>query len=242
MEEKLERILNSLKNYKETTNCKGVVLGISGGKDSTVVAMLAKLVWGENVVGLLMPNGEQTDLNDSIEICESIGLKYEIFNIANAYKEICSIGKGIQSEKAKSNIPPRIRMTILYAYAQNIGYRVLGTGNLSEISIGWFTKWGDGACDFDPISHLTCTEVVCLGCLLAEKFELDDRFIKKDPADGLTGKTDEENFGFSYTKLDKYILYGNSGNAEVNTKIEKLFSASEHKRRMPYSVSDYLKE
>ena len=160
-----ETIINFLKKYKEDTGASGVVLGISGGKDSTVVAMLSTLVWGyDNVFGVIMPNGEQKDINDSIEVCETLDIPYTIVNIENSYKDILNQIHGVEiTDKAKTNIAPRLRMTTLYAIAQSLGYRVIGTGNASERYIGWFTKFGDGGCDFNPIANLTCTEVIELG-------------------------------------------------------------------------------
>lgn len=124
-----KRILSWLNQYREETNCKGVVLGLSGGKDSTVVAMLAKKVWGNNVVAILMPNGEQKDIEDSINIAKSLGIKHYIINISNAYQSLINeVETCIQpvNGKAKTNIPPRLRMTTLYAIAQTLGYRVIG--------------------------------------------------------------------------------------------------------------------
>ena len=179
-EKEYKSIIDWMTMYKDATKCKGVVLGISGGKDSTVVAMLSKKVFGDNVFGVIMPNGVQSDIDDAIQVCESLKLNYSIVNIGKAYdsllgsieyktvknyetldRTIVDNGPKI-SDKAKTNIPPRLRMTVLYAIAQTLGYRVIGTGNRSERSIGWFTKYGDGGCDFNPIALLTCTEVIQL--------------------------------------------------------------------------------
>ena len=253
-----DRIIQWLERYKKLTNCKGVVLGISGGKDSTVVAMLAKKVWGDNVFGVLMPNGAQKDIQDSIQVCETLGLNYNIVNIERAYNSI--IG-GIEnkvvkdyetldrtivtngpkiSDKAKTNIPPRLRMITLYAIAQSIGYRVIGTGNASERTIGWTTKWGDSAYDFNPIACLTCREVVELGIELAKEFGLDDKLIIKKPSDGLTGKSDEDNFGFTYKQLDDWILLGTSGDKEIDDKIQYLRECGMHKQTMPKIFDPYI--
>lgn len=247
----LEKVLSWLKNYKEETNCRGVVLGLSGGKDSTVVAMLAKKVWGaENVFGIIMPNGEQADIDDAIDIAEQLEIKNTIVNIGDTVTTLIRdivlfegrnhlggkdwFDNGVQiSGKAETNIPPRIRMTILYAIAQSIGYRVIGTGNASEAYIGWTTKWGDSANDFNPIAHLTCTEVIEIGKILAQELGLDEKYVNKSPADGLTGKTDEDNFGFTYEELDRYIHNDTSIPEETARKIEKLHAASEHKRQPP---------
>lgn len=233
------KIINWLNEYKEKTNAKGVVLGVSGGKDSTVVAMLSKLVFGsDNVFGVIMPNGDQKDIDDSLTICKTLDIPYIIVNIKDSYDAILNQIHGVEvSDKAKTNIPPRLRMTTLYAIAQTLGYRVIGTGNASERYIGWFTKYGDGGCDLNPIAHLTCTEVVKLGKELCKEFNLSEELIIKKPADGLTGKSDEENFGFTYKQLDDYIrMVDGSGSKEVDEKIEKLHKYSEHKLNMPYTL------
>ena len=250
MEAKLKEILDWLEQYKEITRCRGVVLGISGGKDSTVVAMLAKKVWGDNVLGVLMPNHNQADLDDSLKIVETLGINFKVVNIGKVYDSLLEVvedeGSGSDycngkvfniSRKSLTNIPPRIRMTVLYAIAQTIGYRVIGTGNASEAYIGWTTKWGDSAYDFNPIAHLTCTEVMAIGELLAEKFGLDKKYVVKTPSDGLCGKSDEDSFGFTYSTLDGYIT-GGASNTDYETalKIEQMHQASEHKRNMPATL------
>ncbi|MBP3436987.1 MAG: NAD(+) synthase [Clostridia bacterium] len=232
IKQECERILAQLKKYKEETACLGVVLGISGGKDSTTVAMLAKAVWGDKVLGVLMPNGEQKDLDDSLEICRQLALSYYVVNIRDAFDGLLGAIPAEISDKSKTNIPPRLRMTTLYAIGQTMGYRVIGTGNASEGYIGWTTKWGDSAYDLNPIGSLTCSEVVELGVYLAEQMGLDPAFVVKPPSDGLTGKTDEDNFGFTYAELDAYIKTG-KGNPETIEKIEKMHRASAHKRAMP---------
>ena len=234
-----DQVINWLEDYKNHTNCKGVVLGISGGKDSTTVAMLAKKVWGDNVVGVMMPNGDQRDLDDSVAICEALKLRNVKINIGDTVKGVIdTINVSAPfvevSKKAITNIPPRIRMTTLYAIAQSIGYRVIGTGNASEAYIGWTTKWGDSAYDLNPIAGLTCGEVVKLGLELAEEFGLDPKYIVKKPADGLTGKTDEDNFGFTYENLDNFINGTGFVPAEVKEKILAMHNVTEHKRCMPY--------
>lgn len=246
MEKVKNEIIDWLTNYKNTTNCKGVVLGISGGKDSTVVAMLAKKVWKDNVFGVLMPNGEQADISDSLEIVKSIGIDYTIVNVNSAYTSLLDsiessktkFDKDIEiTKQAKTNIPPRLRMTTLYAIAQSMDYRVIGTGNASETYIGWTTKFGDGGHDLNPIAHLTCTKVMELGKLLAKDFNLDERLVFKTPSDGLTGRSDEDNFGFTYAQLDAYIEDKNAPiPAEIKAKIDKMHALSEHKRNIPLKI------
>lgn len=253
MSEKLQKVLDWMNDFKSKNNVKGVVLGLSGGKDSTVVAMLAKKVLGDNVLAVLMPNGEQKDINDSVAIAKKLKLNYTIVNIKTCFdsliKEInrsacvCIPNEGPAfldyidiTEKSKTNIAPRLRMTTLYGIAQSLGYLVIGTGNYSEYMVGWTTKFGDSACDFNPIGHLTCTEVIEIGKELATEFGLDEKYIVKKPADGLTNKTDEDNLGFTYKELDDYLMLGKEG-PNID-KIKNMIKWSEHKRKMPPKVED----
>lgn len=256
MKEVYEGIVSFLKNYQEHTHVKGYVLGISGGKDSTVVAkLLVDAVGKENVLGVLMPNGEQKDISDSIEVCKYLDIRYINVNIKSSFTSLLnsierdvlkdSINVGIPnlvsdgtniivSDKALTNVAPRIRMTILYTIAQSVGYRVAGTSNASELFIGWGTKWGDLASDINPISQLTCSEVISLGDYMGLPYDL----IHKTPADGLTGKSDEENFGFTYKELDTLIVKQRNltctgriqcAFTEQELKILKLHEAAYHK-------------
>ena len=217
------------------SGCKGVTLGLSGGKDSTVVAMLAVKVWEkENVHGLIMPNKSWDDVEDAMQIAKTLGIKYTIQPIRSAYEAV--VDNMAISPQAATNIAPRLRMTALYAYAQTNGLRVIGTGNRSERYIGWCTKFGDMGCDMNPIAHLTCGQVVEIGLHLAEEFGLNPSLIRRPPADGLTGKTDEDNFGFTYDQLDAYILNGTSGSKKIDKKIEKMHEAALHKLTMPTTM------
>lgn len=230
----LTDVLQWLEEYKNNTDCRGVVLGISGGKDSTVVAMLAKKVWGDNVLGVLMPNGEQSDIDDSVKVVNTLGIEHKCINIVNIVNSLKYAIPMSVTDKAMTNVPPRVRMTVLYTIAQTIGYRVIGTGNASEAYIGWTTKWGDSAYDFNPIYDLTRRDVVDIGLELASEFGLDKTFITKTPSDGLTNKSDEDNFGFTYDALDNYITgEGEVISCEVAEKIEQLHRYSAHKREMP---------
>ena len=234
MSEKLERVIQWMSDFKVKNNVKGVVLGLSGGKDSTTVAMLAKKVFGDKVLAVSMPNGEQTDIADVQGIIKSLNLQATTVNIKNAYDGLLAAAPVEISEKAKTNIAPRLRMTTLYGIAQTLGYLVIGTGNKSEAMIGWTTKFGDSACDFNPIGHLTCREVIEIGKELATEFGLDEGYIVKKPADGLTGKSDEDNLGFTYEELDDFLLYNIEGpNVE---KIKQMILWAEHKRIMPPKV------
>lgn len=236
MSEKLDKIINWMTEFKLKNNVNGVVLGLSGGKDSTVVAMLAKKVFGNNVLAVSMPNGIQSDISDVQTIITSLKLNAVTVNIKNTFDQLIYDTHLNISDKAKTNIAPRIRMTVLYSIAQSYDYLVIGTGNKSEAMIGWTTKFGDSACDFNPIGHLTCSEVIEIGKELAEEFGLDIGYIVKKPADGLTSKTDEDNFGFTYEELDNYLLYSIEG-PNIN-KIKNMITWAEHKRCMPPKVED----
>lgn len=225
-----EQIVKFIKNYVEGAHSKGVVIGMSGGKDSFVVAKLCTLAIGsDNVFGIIMPNGDQKDLSDAIAECELLKIRYKVANIKNLYDETIRLTKDALALNELSsvttlNIAPRLRMNLLYAVAGTLGYLVANTSNLSERMVGYSTKWGDGVGDFAPILSLTKTEV----CELGIELGLPDELVNKKPADGLTGKTDEDVMGFSYTELDEYIR--NGVKAENFDKIARMNRISAHKR------------
>lgn len=245
MKETYERLINGIKYYCDNTKCNGFVIGISGGKDSTVVAkLLVDALGKDKVFGVLMPNGVQKDIADSYKVCHLLDIDYQEVDIHYMYRELlqaihndCTqLDTAITmnhntysiTEKAKTNILPRLRMAVLYAIAQSRGFRVCGTGNLSEHYIGWFTKWGDGACDFNPIAHLTCIEVIKLGHYMGLPVEL----VSKTPSDGLTGKSDEENFGFTYRELDTYLRNPRNVSSKIIPKFEEMHKNSRHKTQV----------
>lgn len=204
-------------------NGKGccAVIGISGGKDSSVVAALCVEALGkDNVIGVLMPNGTQSDIDDSIKLVDFLKIPNITVNIAEGVNGILDNLKeciGI-SEQTRINLPPRIRMTTLYAVSQSLNGRVVGTDNASEAYIGYSTRWGDNVADLMPILNFTSEEVVAIGDVLRLPYELTH----KTPSDGLCGKTDEDNFGFTYKALNKYILTGKCDDEEVKAKIDNL--------------------
>jgi NAD+ synthase len=236
----LEYLNTVIKEYFKETN--KAILGISGGADSTIVAMLlVKAIGAKNVYGIMMPNGNQVDIADSRYICQTLKIHAKEVNIAPAYQGIANNETmDIELSKvAKINIAPRIRMTTLYAIGQTLGARVVGTGNGSELYIGWCTKHGDMAYDkLAPLGPYTKIEVVEMGKLLAmELFDINSEeytnmlaLITKVPTDGLTGKSDEENIGFTYQQLHDFQRKGSSGNPEIDEKIERMHQTSEHKR------------
>ncbi len=208
--------------------CKGVV-GISGGKDSSVVAaLLVEALGKENVVGVLMPKGEQFDIDVSITLCEFLDIKYYTVNINDAYnglmKELEKSGVPINTQ-AVTNLPPRIRMSTVYAVSQSVNGRVANTCNLSEDWVGYSTRYGDSVGDFSPLSKLTVQEVKEIGRVLG----LPSMFVDKVPIDGLCGKTDEDNLGFTYETLDRYIREGICEDEETKARIDRLHKINQFK-------------
>ena len=227
-----QNIINWIREYfNKQPNAKGAVLGISGGKDSTVVAkLLVEALGKDKVYGVLMPNGFQSDLEDSYRVVDLLGIRSTVINIKYLYNEFFRtlISEEI-SKQAKINVSPRLRMTVLYAIAGSKHYRVCGTSNLSESYIGYCTKHGDIGVDFNPIGNLTTSEVIAMGDYLGLPYDL----VHKTPSDGLCGKSDEDNLGFSYDQVNKVIKNGACGNKEIDIKIKKLHEYNEHKRNMP---------
>ena len=190
-------------------NGKGcnAVIGISGGKDSTIAAALCVEALGKDrVIGVLMPCGEQHDIDCSYAVVKHLGIKHYVVNIKAAVDGIKSaIPEELAlSEQSVTNLPPRIRMSTLYAVSQSCNGRVVNTCNLSEDWVGYSTRYGDSVGDFSPLSRLTVAEVKQIGYLLDVPRDLVDKI----PIDGLCGKTDEDNLGFTYAELDRYIRTG----------------------------------
>ena len=206
-----------------------VVIGISGGKDSSVVAALcAQALGARKVYGVLMPQGEQHDIDYSKDLVAHLGIKNITVNIKSAVETLLADIEKTElsaNKQAKVNTPARIRMTTLYAVSAIVDGRVANTCNLSEDWVGYSTKFGDSAGDFSPLARLTVTEVKAIGRALL----LPAKFIDKLPEDGLSGLSDEENLGFTYDVLDKYIREGICENAAVKEKIDRLHRINKHK-------------
>ena len=218
-------------------NGKGctAVVGASGGKDSSVTAALcAKALGADRVCAVLMPQGEQWDIAVSRDLVAFLGIKHFTVNIKTGVDAVFAAIResGIeQNRQAVINTPARIRMTTLYAVSASIGGRVANTCNLSEDWVGYSTKFGDAAGDFSPLSQLTATEVRAVG----REIGLPAKFVDKTPEDGLSGLSDEENFGFTYAVLDRYIREGVCENAETKKKIDLLNRSNLHKLKpMPF--------
>lgn len=207
------------------SDCNAVV-GISGGKDSSVVAALCVEALGkERVIGVLMPQGGQHDIDMAYMLVNHLGIKYYVVNIKDAVDGMISnLPKDMEiTSQTLQNIPPRIRMTTLYAISQSNNGRVANTCNLSEDWVGYSTRYGDSVGDFSPMSNLTVAEVKEIGYCLGLPKELVD----KTPIDGLCGKSDEENLGFTYAELDVYIRTG-----EIADKAKKELIDKKHKANL----------
>ena len=201
-------------------DCNAVV-GISGGKDSSVVAALCCEALGkERVIGVLMPCGEQFDIDCAHALVDHLGIKRYVINIKDAVDGVkAAMPKELElTAQTVNNLPPRIRMTTLYAVSQSCNGRVANTCNLSEDYVGYSTRYGDSAGDFSPLAKLTVDEVKQIGRVLG----LPDALVDKVPIDGLCGKTDEDNLGFTYAELDRYIRTGEIEDQEKKTRIDRL--------------------
>lgn len=205
--------------------CNAVV-GISGGKDSSIVAALCVEALGkERVIGVLMPNGEQADIDMAKLLVEHLDIKHYIINIKDAVDGLKNSIPFELSSQSVQNLPPRIRMSTLYAVSQSNNGRVANTCNLSEDWVGYSTRYGDNAGDFSPCSNLTVQEMKQIGSLLG----LPDVLVQKVPIDGLCGKTDEENLGFTYAELDRYIREGIIEDEAKKARIDRLHKINQFK-------------
>ena len=224
---------------KNGKDCKAII-GISGGKDSSVAAALCVRALGnDRVVGVLMPDGLQKDIGYSFSICKELNIQFIKCNIeqiiaetydsikAGMFNRVGNVVKPFKiSEQTKINLPARIRMVMLYAVSQSMYGRVCNTCNLSEEMIGYSTRWGDNVGDFAPLRNLTSDEVIAIG----EYLGLHEKFTRKPPSDGLCGKTDEENFGFTYQELNRYLQENICENEEIRNKMDQMISQSHFKR------------
>lgn len=250
-----------MKMWAEQTNAKNFVVGISGGKDSTVVAMLLCAIFGkERVYGVMMPQGMQSDIHDSLDVCSILGIHQTIINIDNSVDAITSQiwqnrkDSGIYPSKdMEINLPARIRMSTLHAVGQCVNGRVINTSNLSEDMVGYATQFGDNAGAYAPLQGLTVTEVKELGKYLIEVLGFNDKsrphtrnmlikLIDKTPLDGLQVQTDEERLGFTYADLDKFIRL-NEGSDDFKEMIRKKYKQNKFKLeivQMPQPDFSYL--
>jgi NAD+ synthase len=228
-----EQCINWIKEQFKGIPDGKAIIGISGGKDSTVAAALCVEALGaDRVVGIMMPNGEQSDIADSREVCKYLGIENYELNIGNIFRSFADefypyyIGSFYENPMIKTNLPARIRMSILYtAAACYPNSRVVNTCNRSEDYVGYSTKYGDAAGDFSPLGNLTVREVLEIG----DDLGLPSYLVHKAPSDGMCGKTDEDNLGFTYNDLDNYILGTDFVPESIVERITRLHKATRHK-------------
>ena len=227
--------------FEQNGNGCNAVIGISGGKDSSVVAALCVEALGKDrVIGVLMPNGTQSDIDCAQKLVAHLGIENYTCNIK---KSVDGVLEALQncgleiSRQAIVNLPPRIRMSCLYAVSQSRNGRVANTCNLSEDWVGYSTRYGDAAGDFSPLAKFTVQEVKAIGKYLNLPIDLVD----KVPSDGLSGKTDEDNLGFTYAVLDKYIREGVIDDETLKAKIDRLHVLNEFKLK-PIPCFEYQPE
>ena len=221
-----DQVVQWIKDWFEQNGpgCNAVI-GISGGKDSSVVAALCVEALGvDRVIGVTMPNSVQPDINDSLKLINHLGIRHINLNIGSTYKalmgevekELMASQNAVVSRQTVINMPPRLRMTTLYAISQSMNGRVANTCNLSEDWVGYSTRYGDAAGDFSPLGGLTVQEVKAIGKEMGLPIDL----VEKTPSDGLSGKSDEDNLGFTYAVLDRYIRTGVCDDPATKAKID----------------------
>lgn len=229
VEENTESLIQWIEDWfgRNGKSCNAVI-GISGGKDSTICAALLSEALGKNrVIGVLMPNGVQSDIEDSKRVVRTLGIRSHTVNIGKAFDGIVSEFENEKIEvnnQFRTNTPARLRMAVLYGVASTFNGRVCNTTNLSEAYVGYGTLFGDTAGDFSPLGKLTKSEVVQIGDYL---IGLPEDLVHKAPSDGMSGKTDEDNLGVSYDDIDKVIREGMR-----NGRVEELHQKSQFKREL----------
>lgn len=236
LKEETDKMIKWVTDFVKANGAKGVVVGLSGGKDSaTVTAIAVKALGKENVVTVGMPcSSISADLEDATLVAKTFDVPLLKVDLTSEAENLTSkisnqlgkleLAKEV-SKEGKINTKPRLRMATLYAVAQSLNYLVIGTGNLSEGVVGYTTKWGDNACDFAPIANFTVEEVRKIG----ENLGVPKQIVVKDPNDGLGGQTDEEKMGIKYSQISEYIETGKT-DEDAMRKIEKMHEISNHKR------------
>lgn len=242
VEKRINNIVDWIKSYFINNGDKDTkaIIGISGGKDSTIAAaLLVRALGPDKVIGVLMPNGEQKDIKDAEKVCEILKIKSYKINIENIcktlYADFTNESELSLNDVASINTPPRLRMTILYMIAGIVGGRVVNTSNASERYIGYCTKFGDTAGDFSIFKNYYVKDILEIGDALEE---LPYELVHKEPADGLTGKTDEEKIGFTYKVLDNFLINHTKCDFDTLYEITQRHLKNEHKSviRLPAPV------
>jgi NAD+ synthase len=233
--ETADRLVEWLRKEVQAAGCRGLVFGLSGGVDSSVVAVLAKRACQDEHLGVIMPiHSDPSDKGDALLLVEQFHLNHRDVDLSSAYDAFLeaigeSVPETVKNNLPLSNIKPRLRMATVYYHAARRRYLVAGTGNRSEPTVGYFTKYGDGGVDLLPLGHLVKHEVQ----ELAEHLGVPRSIIEKPPSAGMwEGQTDENELGFSYEELDRYLVEG-TGSEKVCERIEQLRRSNAHKLRIP---------
>lgn len=233
MENLTKKLVSWIKERVDSAKAKGGVVGLSGGVDSSVAAVLARKAFPENTLGLIMPcRSKSEDTKDAYLIAETFNIPTQEIILDDVFDILVSrLSNSVEKEPSQlalANIQPRLRMVTLYFFANQLNYLVIGTGNRSEAEVGYFTKYGDGGVDILPLGNLLKTQV----CKLATHLGIPQKIVDKTPSAGLwEGQTDEGELGLSYKALDRYLETQESG--DIAEKVESLRQRSAHKRRMP---------
>ena len=235
MEALVQKLCDWIEDKVTEAKAKGIVFGLSGGLDSAVVAALSIRIFPQNTLAIIIPcHSLEADINDALDFINKFNIPYKIIDLSKVYDSFIHLLNDKEKKKsfklAEANIKPRLRMTTLYYFANKLNYLVVGTGNKSELMIGYFTKYGDGGADILPLGNLLKSQVR----ELAEYLGIPKKIINKPPSAGLwEGQTDEEEIGISYDQLDKYLKTGKLNNKIIEKKIQDKIAKSAHKRTTP---------
>ena len=235
----VQKLCDWMEDEVTKTKAKGIVLGLSGGLDSAVVAALSIRIFPQNTLAIIIPcHSLEADISDALEFINKFDISYKIIDLSKVYDSFIHLLNDKEKKKsfklADANIKPRLRMTTLYYFANKLNYLVVGTGNKSELTIGYFTKYGDGGADILPLGNLLKSQVK----ELAEYVGIPKKIIDKPPSAGLwEGQTDEEEIGISYEQLDKYLKTGKLKNKIIEKRIQDKITKNAHKRAIPAKPS-----
>ena len=239
METLVQKLCIWMEDKVTEAKAKGIVFGLSGGLDSAVVAALSIRIFPQNTLAIIIPcHSLEDDINDALDFINKFDIPYKITDVSKVYDSFVQLLNNKENERsfklAEANIKPRLRMTTLYYFANKLNYLVVGTGNKSELMIGYFTKYGDGGADILPLGNLLKSQVR----ELADYLGIPKKIIDKPPSAGLwEGQTDEKEIGISYEQLDKYLRTGKLKNKIIEKKIQDKITKSAHKRTIPKKPS-----
>lgn len=239
METLVQKLCDWMEDKVTKAKAKGIVLGLSGGLDSAVVAALSIRIFSQNTLAIIIPcHSLEADIGDALDFINKFNISYKIIDLSKVYDPLIHLLNDKKKERsfklAEANIKPRLRMITLYYFANKLNYLVVGTGNKSELSIGYFTKYGDGGADILPLGNLLKSQVR----ELAEYLGIPKKIIDKPPSAGLwEGQTDEEEIGISYEQLDKYLKTGKLKNKIIEKRIQDKITKNAHKRAIPAKPS-----